>query len=1002
MFTKVLSPLAFLLFVLISFAGADITFYDPTSSTPPLRAAEDFATDILANPWDFDSANDLADYYKPSDLSGITTPAFNDGIMSFTMTTGDGFFYLLSPGVNGTNALGKNGQNIPINSSKYHWLSIRMYSSTSSSMRVLFNRRRNYFEDFCHTTPIQTTAGWKTYTVDLNSLGCATSNGVSPAWSSQNVTGLRIDPSATAGASISIDWITLSANAPADSHPLNYAVAGGTKRASLFLDDDTNPYNGVVRELASNISSYSPVSIAAEHLDSGSYYVTGLEANDFASLFRDPWDMYNPEDIFITSGMSASVSNGFFGGATSDGGSALYLNLHNRVIDTSIFKYFSMSLNVASPGMMIVVWYDSNGAFIGQEFTPVVAGVNNIQIDLSGNGAWSGNVGQLRITPISTAGVNFAIDYISLRNDTFGPTDAPDVSGIRVAPAPLRVNAPATMTFVQPDEAGGVDFAANVLGNPWDFGDMDDIYKDELGVVRVHNVVNPRILPNNFVNGRQGNFYCASNVAGIIDPYQISHFTTDPSKAIDTSRFKNVVYKMWVNHFQDFVLGSMVRMVWQGARVGGVEPTFYNSDDQISKEGWNQYIQNMDDIILEPDQHPDGSYPATPWASSGNATYFRVDAHEFTPSTEFCFDQIKVTAYDEANNSFAITYAPVDKDGDNASISFFYNSTKSTSGGTLIGTKNINDPTRVLVWDTSAIPNGIYWLYAVSNDGVNTTSQLASGRISINHSLPQDVTPPALAVEFPVEGTSVYDTFSAEGYSVDGTQIATIEVSVDGALVDTIQPEHYHSGAYALYSSLADGSTAGFRKLVDISDVSAGAHTLRFRSFDTAGNYTDSSMNIIKIGGADPAPRATPTPTNAAELEIPLVSETPTPTPTPSDPTPRTANLTFTASLNKKTSKVTLTIGGSQTCSTVELIGSPKRAEVQSGVARTVKSYTAAASISKTSKKISKNTKSAIHLGVKCNGVLASPVRTLSFRKVKGKAIKDAKKFISSELARRV
>ncbi len=971
-----------------------VSISSPTISSDPLPSSADYATEVLGNPWDMNDANDLADWVHSADSHGITTPTFSGGVMSLSMTTDNGFLYLLAPPVDLTNAPGKNGRNFPIDTSKYRYLNVRMRTDMASVFQVLYNRRNNYFEDFCHTPGVATTTGWKTYTIDLGSIGCASQAGYNPAWSAAPVSGIRIEPSVIVGANVDIDWITLTAEPPADTHALSYSfnAGGGGNQHSLFLDDDFDPYNGVVKDLVVGASATQAISISSQGLYPGSYQVLAIEGHDFASLRRNPWDMASNDDIASTFGMSASASGGTFSGTTTNAVNGIHLNLHGYTIPTGSYRYLTFSLNVSSGATGFIIWYDGQGAFIGQKLVTINSGSHVYNVDLNSSGSWSGSPATLRLSFAQSSGVNFSIDYVSLRNDGYGGVDSTDLSGVVNSPAPLVINSPPALQFLQPDAAGGEDFASTVLGNPWDFGTSSDIYTDTTGKVRVHNVDNPRILPNNYIDGLQGNFYCASSIADNYDPYQISFFTTDPSKQIDTSRYKNLVYRLDVRTPQDLVLGSVVRIIWQGA---GNPVAYYNTQDQPTNDGWRQYIQNMDSVSLEPRQHPDGSYPAVPWTNGGNAFYFRVDPHEFSTATEFCFDSIKLTAYDEAHDLFAITYTAVDTDSDPAdvSISFYANTSATTSGGSLIGTASLADNTRTLLWDSSGVSAGTYWIYAVIDDGINSLRRLATGRLVVSHSGAADATAPVLVVTGPSEGSTLYNQFTARGYAVDNLQLASIEVSVDGNYLTSIIPENYDSAAYALYASYPDGSTAGFRSVLDITSVTAGAHQIEFKAIDTSGNQSVVTRNFTKVSSSDPSPEPTPGPYNADAVTIP----------TGDGPGGSVPVLTISGKLNTSKRIVSFSGQGGALCSSLKLIGGPVRSDVAAGTGSSMvlKSLSPSSRMKVNSRALKKRTKNKVYFAWKCGTSIASRVVSVSFAGLPVKNISSASKFVTQELSKR-
>ncbi|HNT37454.1 MAG TPA: hypothetical protein PKH07_20840, partial [bacterium] len=89
-----------------------------------------------------------------------------------------------------------------------------------------------------------------------------------------------------------------------------------------------------------------------------------------------------------------------------------------------------------------------------------------------------------------------------------------------------------------------------------------------------------------------------------------------------------------------------------------------------------------------------------------------------------------------ADNSYLIQWTDDDPDG-NASISLYYDTTNSGLMGTLIASgiqedlDGIND---TYTWNTSSIPEGDYYIYAVINDGHNTAHSYSKGVVRIRHS----------------------------------------------------------------------------------------------------------------------------------------------------------------------------------------------------------------------------------------------------------------------------
>ena len=91
-----------------------------------------------------------------------------------------------------------------------------------------------------------------------------------------------------------------------------------------------------------------------------------------------------------------------------------------------------------------------------------------------------------------------------------------------------------------------------------------------------------------------------------------------------------------------------------------------------------------------------------------------------TPYNEPPFIQIVAPLFlnEPTTNTYIIKWMDSDPD-DNALISLHYSITSGTEGMFIAGGIEEDDETDRYSWDTSQIPEGIYWIYSIINDGVN-------------------------------------------------------------------------------------------------------------------------------------------------------------------------------------------------------------------------------------------------------------------------------------------
>jgi hypothetical protein len=853
-----------------------------------LSAPPDYATEVLQNPWDFSSDSDLGNYVKAADTSGNIT--IDGGTLTAPAAS---FFHMVSPAVCDANPSGKTGPAFSIDTTRYRYLTFRAYSSELNGLNVHAFTGCNYFENFWRSETFFVQPGWGVYTVDLQTINRTV--GISTPWNGVPATGLRLD--VIVGKPVVFDWMTLTGEG-GDSAAVNYSrnAGGTTKLYSMFLDDDTNPLNGFDRVLVQTSSTTPAVHLSARSLSPGSSYrVIAVQSNDFPALIPDPWDMAQITDVEnLTSTRASLVSTGI-SFSPQAATSSFDLAVHRKTIPGNRFRYLRLDMTLAQAANVSIKFVTGGGTVSAGTFSGI-AGRQTFSLDLGAVSGWSTTIDRL-IVQLSGLGA-VTLHQASLRNDGFGVADLSPQTII--SPRAYHANSAPRVAVTQPDAAGGADFAAQELGNPWNMDDTSDF-------VNLFSIRSPRILPNNVVDGVSGNFFAGSSLPNDYDPHAESLNTIDRrTSTIDTDRYKNLTYRLKVDAPQDIVLGSVVRIVWRVASESAL--SFYNGDDTVTFDGWNTYVQDMRSIKLEHLQHPPGSFPAQPWY--GRVSQFRVDPHEFSTPTAFYFDYIRVTADDEANSQFLVTLDVDDVDSSPSQVtaSVFYTTSATISGGTLIGSFTLDQAPHV-IWDTRQVPEGSYFIYAVVTDGRNSTSRLATGKVVVNHSRAQDIIPPILVVDNPGPGATVYDSAVLAGYALDEVQLAKVDVLVDDVWLTALQPGFFDPRAQALYRSWAESGNAGFRGNVSFANIAPGLHTLRLRAWDTAGNPTSSEvMQFTRVIGADPSPYPPPVAGSDMPIEVPIAPL-----------------MSLSSSSNARTGELAVRIRKGTGCDTIALYGTTRR-----------------------------------------------------------------------------
>jgi hypothetical protein len=252
-----------------------IEVISPDSSTT-INEGDDFATNVLQNPWDMSERRDIGfeEYFQGNSISvhdGLWT-AVNQLAGGYVFPLFGGFIgSLTAEGLSGDRQLPKFGINHPINSSRYSVLSFRMRHSARSTYAIYWanNPQPTYFPDGSlfganldgvYLDRAYPHSGFDIYTFDMRSPLFETGAG---AWTGM-IHALRLDPSTggAPGTQTDLDWIRLvnpdsapkinirwkSSNIPSGSLITIYADTGssgfnGTPIAEYVHDDQGRTYN---------------------------------------------------------------------------------------------------------------------------------------------------------------------------------------------------------------------------------------------------------------------------------------------------------------------------------------------------------------------------------------------------------------------------------------------------------------------------------------------------------------------------------------------------------------------------------------------------------------------------------------------------------------------------------------------------------------------------------------------------------------------------------------
>ncbi len=247
----------------------------------------------------------------------------------------------------------------------------------------------------------------------------------------------------------------------------------------------------------------------------------------------------------------------------------------------------------------------------------------------------------------------------------------------------------------------------------------------------------------------------------------------DPAHPVDTGKYRYMVIRLLVDEPGDRTISQRVFDGWVGRVVwwnNGVNEDGFAIDEFFYYEGWNTYV-----IDLEARDWPAGynpGWPALSWKAIGSVSHMRFDPLEVSNDTRFHVDEIRLLADPVVDSSLRVYLGVGDPDGDEVSLSYFYDSdrhgfdgrplsqfgatgslitaeTLAASGLTVtaylpqVSLRPVGELRPLLSdaslsvnqvsLDMSSVPNGTYYVYACGSDSISRTCHYLPLPITVAH-----------------------------------------------------------------------------------------------------------------------------------------------------------------------------------------------------------------------------------------------------------------------------
>ena len=267
---KAVKKISFTLFIIFI---PSILFSQTISLTGPLSdlavpEGDDFAKNVLVNPWDMSQKRDFGWEEK---FVGTSVQTIN-GIWNGTYQQSGGYVFPLFPGFKGALqaegfqgnlSLPKYGINHPIDASKYTLLSYRSTHSDRSAYAIYWKTdgSTHYWPDGSQLGssvdcmyhypvgafgPCYLHEGWKLYSFDMTNTQGEFEQAIG-TWSG-DIFALRIDPSnqGSVGSTAQFDWIRLVDPSSGQNHTITWNSSGVQLGhvVSVYMDNNNTGYDG--------------------------------------------------------------------------------------------------------------------------------------------------------------------------------------------------------------------------------------------------------------------------------------------------------------------------------------------------------------------------------------------------------------------------------------------------------------------------------------------------------------------------------------------------------------------------------------------------------------------------------------------------------------------------------------------------------------------------------------------------------------------------------------
>ena len=356
----------------------------------------------------------------------------------------------------------------------------------------------------------------------------------------------------------------------------------------------------------------------------------------------------------------------------------------------------------------------------------------------------------------------------------------------------LTVDKRPRVVIVDPDQAGGTDYAQVARGNQWDMSQPGDVarYTNATGTVSGGLLVGTNAPPN------KSDSQIGLPLAG----------------TINGTRFHRATVRVY--YAGDFSLAGGVGGGMNARFVWGVGPgQFRVADDPVVRPGWNTITVDLADLTAADIIGSHG-----PDWTGGHMDMLRFDPHEDSGTRQFKIDYIKLTEDDRGLGTTNIRFR--DQGWEAGSTARIYaDNNRSGFNGSLIGVVGVTAGLNTFRWTPTPFYYGTRWIHISITDPSGTTSRAYSTG-PVRMQAPSSGVSPTGRFDRVIDAPAGM-MVRGWAYDGDGGTSSTVKIFVDGQLAGT-RVANFSRPDVPVRFGVPD-ATAGFDRVVP---VSPGVHDI--------------------------------------------------------------------------------------------------------------------------------------------------------------------------------